>query len=323
MRKDESLWSLLRRVRAEKFDAVLDLHGNLRSRLISAFAGAARVVRYSKAALARRLFVGWRVSSAELERHTLDRYMDAVRAFTGVEPRKNLSILVIQTAFLGDAVLTAPLLGALKHRFPESTIDVLATPEVADVFRQHPAVAHTLIFDKRGQEKPLMARWSLARSLRARHYDLAIIPHRSLTSALLAMLAGIPRRIGFNASQGRWLLTDAVPFQWGTHDVERNLALMKPLGPVPIDSTWGLRADPAAAKIIAERLQAAGVAPENRMIGINAGSVWATKRWLPERFAAVADRLSQDLHAHVLFIGGAKDRPVVDSITAQMKQQPH
>jgi heptosyltransferase-2 len=320
--KDESLASLTGRIRAQGFDAILDLHGNLRSRVISFLSRAPRVVRYSKAAFARRLFVGLRVSSAELERHTLDRYLDAVREFTGIEPKKDLSILVIQTAFLGDAVLTTPLLGALRDRFPLAHINVLATPEVADVFRQHPAVAETLIFDKRGREKTLCARWRLAQSLRHSRYDLAVIPHRSLTSALLAWLAGIPRRVGFDTSQGRWLLTDRVPFRWGTHDVERNLALMQPFGAASSGIEWDLRPDPIAQKTIEERLRAAGVQPDERLIGINAGSVWATKRWLPEGFAAVADRLSQELKVRVLFIGGAKDRPVVDSVIKQMRHPP-
>lgn len=320
--KDESLASLTGRVRAQAFDAVLDLHANFRSRIVSALSGAPRVVRYAKAALARRLFVGLRVSSAELERHTLDRYMDALRRLTGKEPKDDPSILVIQTAFLGDAVLTTPLLGALRERFSNSRIDVLATPEVADVFRQHPAVAETLIFDKRGNEKSLAARWALARHLSRRHYDIAVIPHRSLTSALLAWLAGIPRRVGFDASQGRWLLTDRVPFRWGTHDVDRNMGLLSPLGSASSSIEWGLRADPAAQQKVDERLRAAGVSSTDRLIGINAGSVWATKRWLPEGFAAVADRLMRDLHAKVLFIGGAKDRPVVDAIVAQMQQKP-
>jgi len=336
--KGETLPSIIKRIRECRFDAILDLHGNLRSRLISVLSKTPRVVRYTKAVFARRLFVGWRVSSAELERHTLDRYLDAAKklkitlpsSFSAGSGRESIhftdgqepSILVIQTAFLGDAVLTAPLLGALHERFPKSRIDVLATPEIADVFRQHPAVSSTLIFDKRGKEHALAARWSLARALAKNHYAVAIIPHRSLTSALIARIAGIPRRIGFNTSQGKWLLTDVVPFQWGTHDVDRNLALLAPLGSASSAVQWGFKADPEAQKKVDARLLQAGVSPGTRLVGINAGSVWATKRWLPEGFAAVADRLMNEPQTRVLFIGGPKDRPAVDAIMQKMQNQP-
>ena len=76
--KDESLWSLARRIRAMHFDTVLDLHANLRSRVVSAMSSARMVVRYHKAALARRLFVSWRMDADALKAHTLDRYMEAL-----------------------------------------------------------------------------------------------------------------------------------------------------------------------------------------------------------------------------------------------------
>jgi ADP-heptose:LPS heptosyltransferase len=76
--KGESLAALCRRVRSKSFDTVLDLHANFRSRIVSIASGASRVVRYKKAALARRLFVRWRLGSEELQQHTLDRYLEAL-----------------------------------------------------------------------------------------------------------------------------------------------------------------------------------------------------------------------------------------------------
>jgi heptosyltransferase-2 len=131
----------------------------------------------------------------------------------------------------------------------------------------------------------MMARWSLVRKIRSLNYDLAIIPHRSITSALLARLAGIPRRVGFSTSQGRWFLTDVVPFQWGVHDVDRNLALLKAFGVQnPAGDMW-LKPEPDTAKNIETRLRSEGVGTTDKLVGINPGSVWATKRWLPEGFA--------------------------------------
>jgi heptosyltransferase-2 len=241
------------------------------------------------------------------------------RVFLTAAPSR---ILVIQTAFLGDAVLTTPLLGALRGQFPDAKLVVLCTPEIGEVFERHPAVSEIILFDKRGKDHSLVAQWKLSRRIRAMGFDLAIIPHRSVTSALLAWLARIPRRIGFSASQGRWLLTDVVPFEWGVHDVERNLALMKVFGVQnPSGDLW-LQPEPEASTKILARLQSAGVGASDNVIGINAGSIWATKRWLPEGFAAVADRLIRELGAKVVFIGGAKDSGTMERILSLMKEKP-
>jgi len=326
LRRGESLLALVRRVRQAQFDTVLDLHANFRSRIVSWFSGAGRVVRYRKAVLARRLYVSWRLGSAELKQHTLDRYLEAVgrldtqhRVLLTASPA---NILLIQTAFLGDAVLTTPLLGAIHQQFPQARLSVLCTPEIAEVFARHPAVSETILFDKRGKERSLGARWKLIQRVSAAHFDLAIIPHRSLTSALIAYLSAIPRRVGFSSSQGRWLLTDLVPFQWGIHDVDRNLALMNVFGVQnPSGELW-LKPEPAASEKMISRLASVGIQAKDALVGINAGSVWPTKRWLPEGFAAVADRIIRELGARVVFIGGVKDAETIKTILSLMKEKP-
>src|SRR5512134_1239448 len=103
--------------------------------------------------------------------------------------------LVVQTAFLGDVVLTTPLLAALAAR--HGPVDVVTTPSAAPLLATHPAVHRVIPFDKKGADRGLAGLWRLARRLRAERYEIAYLPHRSLRSAALARLAGIPRRVGF------------------------------------------------------------------------------------------------------------------------------
>ncbi len=325
-KRGQSVSSLIAQVRNEHFDSVLDLHANLRSRLVSFFSGAARKVRYEKAVIARRLYVGWRIRSRDLDRHTQDRYFAALNELTGKPTSAPVAglhgtqnVLVIQTAFLGDAVLTTPLLSALKKNLPGARVTVLCTPETHEIFKGHADVEDVIVFDKRTNEKSLKAKWRLVKTLAALRFDLAILPHRSLTSALLARLAGIPRRIGFLSSQGRWLMTDTVPFQWGIHDVDRNLALLSRLGIENESGILNLRPDDQAVAEVEQWLRSSGVQLSQRMVGINAGSVWATKRWLPERFAEVSDRISEELNAQVLFVGSTNDFVLVEEIRASMR----
>ncbi len=322
LRKGESLPALIQRVRAEHFDVVIDLHSNLRSWFVRLFSGASRRVRYRKAALARRLFVRWRWRSQELERHTLERYLATLSELglpnPGPLPQR---IVLIQTAFLGDAVLTTPLLTALKEHYPQASISVLCTPEIFEVFHRHPAVAELILYDKRGKEGSIKGLWRAIRALRQGRFDIAFIPHRSFKSALMGWLADIPRRIGFTSSQGRWLLTDRVPFQWGVHDADRNLALLRAVGATPGAGELWVRPEPEAQKRIVQRLKAAGIQESDFLIGINAGSVWPTKRWLPEGFAAVADRAIRELGARVIFFGGPKDRDAALAVQAEMEEK--
>src|SRR6185437_4922745 len=191
LNRHESLRPLLRRVRAERFELIVDLHANVRSRLVCLFARAARVVRYHKAALARRLYVLWGFPSEKLRKHTLERYMDALRRL-GIWPEPR-SILVIQTAFLGDAVLTTPLLGALHEKYPKAPLTVFCTPEIADIFERHPAVSDVMVYDKRGKDRSWKGMREAAHRLRERRFDLALLPHRSFKSAWFAWRARIPR----------------------------------------------------------------------------------------------------------------------------------
>ena len=106
-----------------------------------------------------------------------------------------MSSLVIQTAFLGDVVLTTPLLAALAER--DGPLDVVTTPTAAPLLETHPAVRRVIPYDKRGADRGWRGLHSLARRLRAERYVAAYLPHRSLRSAALALLAHIPRRVGY------------------------------------------------------------------------------------------------------------------------------
>ena len=318
------LGDALGKIRGGGFTHLLDLHGNLRSRLIRWLSGVPNQAAYRKDALARRLFVSFGLPSPSLQRHTVDRYLEALSAWdVPVADERELTpadwgskqeganaknVLVLQTSFLGDSLLTLPLLRRLKESLPGARVSVLTLPKNGDVFRNNPWVDEVILDDKRGVHAGLSGTWKISAELKRRGFDLAVIPHRSFRSALVAWLAGIPRRVGFAASAGNFLLTDAVPFAWLTHDLERNLALARPLGGESKASHGEARyvvpLPPSPA--LAERLAAAGILPGARLAGVHPGAAWATKRWLPERFAELCRRLKADGLTPVL-IGGPGD----------------
>lgn len=146
----------------------------------------------------------------------------------GFEPKK---ILVIQTAFLGDVVLTTPLLQALRDRFPRAYLAALVIPGTREILAGHPSLDDVLVYDKKSRGRERRGLISTARLLREKRFDACLLPHRSFRSALLALLAGIPVRIGFVQSLGSFLYTRRVRRDSSRHEVHRNLQLLSPLAP--------------------------------------------------------------------------------------------
>lgn len=326
-----SLAGALSEIRKRRFTHLLDLQATLRTWLLRHLARVPLTTVYRKDALARRLFVAFGWTSPSLQRHVAERYLDALASWGVPVPHRSVSsgdwrgapaksparsVLVIQSAFLGDSMLTVPLLRRLRDLLPGARLSVLTLPGTAEIFKG-PWVDEVLLDDKRGADRGLGGPWRVASRLKAKGFDLAVIPHRSLRSALVAKLAGIPRRVGFTTSAGRFLLTDTVPFTWLMHDLERNLALLLPLGgaaaPEPSESRY-LDASPLPAAL--ESLLIAGGAGRGvRLAGVHPGAAWATKRWPAERYAALCDALRAEGVTPVL-VGGPGDAALAAGIAA-------
>ena len=218
------------------------------------------------------------------------------------------NVLVVQTAFLGDLILTLPLAQALRKTFPLAQIDFLVVPKTASVLANHPAIDDVLIFDKRGGDAGIRGFLRQVRTIRKRNYDTAILPHRSIRSAALVRMAQIPRRIGFNTSAGRILFTDVVKYESLVHEVDRNLNLLnafKVFYERPrIPELFPSDADREAVDSL---LQAGHHEPGEALIGIAPGTVWNTKRWIPERYADLVGRLISR-GFWVVILGGGDDR---------------
>ena len=135
-------------------------------------------------------------------------------------------VLVIQTAFLGDVVLTTGLLALLAQRW--GPVDVVTTPAALPLIETHPAVRRAIAYDKRGHDRGIRGLLRLAARLRLGYYARAYLPHRSLRSAMLARLADIPERIGFAGSPAAWSYTKRVPRPASGHEAERILGLAEP-----------------------------------------------------------------------------------------------
>jgi heptosyltransferase-2 len=211
-----------------------------------------------------------------------------------------MRVLVVQTAWLGDVVLTTPLLAALAAA--HGPVDVVTTPGAAPLLAPHPAVRTVVPYDKHGRDRGVRGLLRVARTLRTRRYAVAYLPQGSVRSALLALLARVPRRITRAGAPGAWLCTERVTAT-RPHEAERHLALAGAAGPAPL--TLRLTADDLAAADAA--LARAGVG--RPFVALAPGSARATKRW--PHFGGLARGLAGEVP--VVVVGAPEDRRLLPS----------
>ncbi len=222
-----------------------------------------------------------------------------------------MTSLLIQTAFLGDVVLTTPLIAALAER--EGPLDVVTTPAAASLLETHPAVRRVIPYDKRGADRGWRGVRGLARRLQAERYAAAYLPHRSLRSAALAWIARIPRRVGYRDGW-RPFYTETRSRPVRGHEIDRLLALADvPPRHQTAPSLQLTAADVAAAEAL---LRAAQVTPP--IVALAPGSIWGSKRW--PHYAALARRLV--LRMDVILVGGPDDATLADAIVAAVPVPP-
>lgn len=219
--------------------------------------------------------------------------------------------LVIQTSYLGDMVLTTPLLAQLARR---GAVDVVATPASAPLLAGHPAPRRVIVYDKRGADRGATGLLRLARSLAAERYDTAYLAQGSWRSALLALLARVPARIGFATSAGRLLYTRTAAYRDDMHHAARLLMLARPNGREPTAAELRPTLHPGSADRAAvdALLADAGIATGEPLIGLAPGSVWGAKRW--PYFPELATLLQGS--ARPVVIGGVEDAPLARAIAA-------
>lgn len=219
--------------------------------------------------------------------------------------------LVIQTSFLGDMVLTTPLIAYLGERGP---VDVVSTPAAAELLAGNPDVRERIIYDKRRGDRGVGGFLRLSRLLRSRRYDAVYLAQGSVRSGALAVAAGVGDRVGFATSAGRAFYTTRIAPTEGTHHAARLLALgTREPGREPAGARMRPRLYPgdlerARVDAVIANAEAAG----DRLIAVAPGSIWATKRW--PHFAPLTGALARDWR--IVVVGGEADRPLAAEILA-------
>lgn len=231
-----------------------------------------------------------------------------------------MRILVIQTAFIGDVVLTTPFLLALRERFPEAELHVVATPQGCEVLAGIEGVrCHVL--DKRGTGAVRGLRKTITSLGRDKNFEYVFCVHRSLRSLALAKNVRARRKIAFRSFWSKLFRFETVaypPYDEKIHYADKPLALLSVLGvaagPTPRPRLCCVEADLRSAR---EKL---GSITGQAYLVISPFSVWGTKVWFADRFARVGVEVARRLGLPVVLIGSGsvRERTIAETICEKL-----
>ena len=210
--------------------------------------------------------------------------------------------VVIQTSFIGDTVLTTPLVAELAKR---AKVDVVVAPRSAPLLANHPDVDELIVYDKGGSDRGVGGFVRVARRLRENRYAAAYLAQGSMRSAALAVVAGIGARVGFETSAGRRLYTRRVPYIENEHHASRLLRLAGVQDAARVRPR--LFPGDQERSAVQDALREAGAA-NDPFVAIAPGSIWGTKRW-----PFYAELVAQ-LDERIAIVGAASDRELAARI---------
>jgi len=235
--------------------------------------------------------------------------------------KRSMKFLVIQTAFPGDVILTLPLIQETKKLFPHCSINVVVIPACANILENHPDVSEIISYDKKKNDSGIFGFVRMLSSLRKKNFDVALIPHRSLRSALLAYFSFIPKRIGFDTSVGKSLFTNIIRYDKNIHEVERNLCLLSPFGFQAKEKIFPSLFPSDNDKQVVENIIAQNkTSSTEKIISVAPGSVWNTKRWLKENFISLSKKIIKE-HYSVFIVGGKNDEQLCEEIKTKTNSE--
>jgi heptosyltransferase-2 len=208
-------------------------------------------------------------------------------------------ILILQTAFTGDVILSTPLAEAIHASDPNSEIDYLVRKGNESLFKNHPFLGEIMVWDKsKNKYKNL---FEILRKIRQKKYDVIINCQRFAASGFITAFSGARLKIGFDKNPFSILFNHKIKHEIGKgqHECERNLALLKPLN-------------------ISGEIKPVLYPPKNpinsslKYVTISPASVWFTKQWPEEKWVELIRSIPENLGIYLL--GGPGDKNLCDQI---------
>ncbi len=223
---------------------------------------------------------------------------------------KNKKILIIQTAFIGDVIMTTPIFRAVKEIEPDSEVHVLVIPAAAELIETNPYIDKVHIFNKKtgslNKFKEILRIIHLFSTIK---FSIGISVQHSLTSSIIMLLSGIPYRIG---NQNMRFVSQKVRIPFGLHNRHRVLSLLLPISTKSFSGITELQLTERVKKNT-DKLIKINNSISIKRIGISPGSVWETKKWHKDYYSKLIDMLGRN-NFHIYLFGSPQEKELCEKI---------
>lgn len=222
-------------------------------------------------------------------------------------------ILIIQTAFIGDAILTLPMIEKLKEKFPSNEIDVLCISSTQEIFAASPFVSEVLVIDKKKTHRSILKLYKFTIEIKKRNYTKIFSPHRSFRTSFIVMQSGVRNTYGFSNSSLFHVYKNVVEYKTNIHEVQRNLDL---IGFEYSSENWRIipqvKVSESSHQKVAQFVSSNNI--KDKLIAVAPGSIWETKKYPEQNFKEII-RYFIDLSYKVLIIGGESDKELCEKLS--------
>lgn len=233
-----------------------------------------------------------------------------------------MKILLIQTAFIGDVILTTPLIAAIKKNIPSASLTVVVKPEAMSLLDGNPDVNEVLVIEKRGKHRGMKGLLSFIREIRNRNFDMLLSPHKSHRTSFIAWMSGIPVRYGFSdAGMSVLAYTKTVKHHRELPEIRRLLRFFQ-------DSTGYSTLNHSTDMFLFENPESMDNVDRllsehkiHNLILVGASSVWETKRWTTEGFCDLIYLLLKTYKSPVALIGAPGDKDLSQEVIQRVKEK--
>ncbi|GMU86139.1 MAG: ADP-heptose--LPS heptosyltransferase [Ignavibacteriales bacterium] len=225
-------------------------------------------------------------------------------------------ILVIQTAFLGDCLLTIPFLVRLREKNPDAEISVVTSAKTGQIFSALRCIDRVLILDKRGKHKTMLSTIGFAEEISKTPFTALFALHRSFRTSLFSFFVRAAEKTGFDNASFSFLYKKTIPYKADAHEVDRNLHFLNEAGfdlNLKCDEVFNFSDEHQTR--VEETLNGFGSSKDN-IIAVAPGSVWQTKRYPVEYYAEITDVLSRQGRV-IALIGGREESPLAEEILSK------
>jgi lipopolysaccharide heptosyltransferase II len=246
-----------------------------------------------------------------------------------LQANKIKSVVVRAPNWVGDAVMCVPALRELRRVLPEARITLVVRPGAADIFIDADFIDEVLIYERSG----IASVWKQIREWRQREFDLAVLLQNAFEAALIAFLARVPKRFGYDTDRRGLLLTNPIPLPAWRDKRHESFYYLNIVGELErhlygassmetIEPQFNLEISPARKVRAYEYGQENGLRIGAPLVLLCPGSINSrAKRWPAERYAAVSDRLI-DSGANVVLLGSPGEIDVSQDVCKHAQRQP-